>query len=111
MAGMRDITIYKGDSYTHRVNIKNSSNTAINISGRSYVAQIRKSKATESVIASFTTNITDGANGVLTLSMTSSQTSGINTGIYYYDLQETNGSYVTTLMGGKVTITGEVSRG
>lgn len=111
MAGMRDITIYKGDSYTHRVNIKNSSNTAINISGRSYVAQIRKSKATESVIASFTTNITDAANGVLILSMTSSQTSGINTGIYYYDLQETNGSYVTTLMGGKVTITGEVSRG
>ena len=110
MAGERDITIYKGDSYTHQINIKNSANTAINITGRTYISQVRKSKASNTVIASFTTAITNAANGVLTMSMTGSETSNINTGIYYYDLQETNGSTITTLMGGKVTVTGEVSR-
>lgn len=110
MAAERDITIYKGDSYTHQINIKNSANTAINITGRTYISQIRKSKASGTIIASFTTAITDAANGVLTMSMTGNETSNINTGIYYYDLQETNGSIITTLMGGKVTVTGEVSR-
>lgn len=110
MAGERDITIYKGDSYTHQINIRNSANSAINIAGRTYVSQIRKSKASETVVASFTIEITNAANGVLTMSMTASTTSNINTGIYYYDLQETNGSTITTLMGGKVTVTGEVSR-
>lgn len=110
MAAERNITIYKGDSYTHQINIKNSANTAINITGRSYVSQIRKSKASESILVSFTTTITNAANGVLTMTLTAAQTSNINTGIYYYDLQETNGATITTLMGGKVTVTGEVSR-
>lgn len=110
MAAERNITIYKGDSYSHQVNIKNSANVAINITGRTYISQIRKSKASESVVLSFTTTVTNAANGVLTMSLSSSETSNINTGIYYYDLQETNGSTITTLMGGKVTVTGEVSR-
>ena len=111
MAGIRDISIYKGDSYTHEVRIKDSANTAINISGRTYRAQVRKTKASEVIIKTFTTSITDAANGVLTLTLASSDTSNIGTGIYYYDLEETNGSIVTTLMGGKITVIGEVSRG
>ena len=111
MAAERNITIYKGDSYTHQINIKNSSNIAINITGRSYSSQIRKAKSSESIVATFSTTITDASNGVLMMSLASGQTSGINTGIYYYDLQETNGSIITTLIGGKVTVTGEVSRG
>ena len=111
MAGIRDISIYKGDSYTHEVRIKNSANTAINISGRTYRAQVRKTKASEVVIQNFTTSITDAANGVLIISLAASSTSNISPGIYYYDLEETNGSIVTTLMGGKITVIGEVSRG
>lgn len=110
MAGVRNFSIYKGDSYSHQVNIRNSANAAINISGRSYSSQIRKAKSSESVVASFTITISNAANGVLLMSMANSVTSNINTGVYYYDLQEVNGSTITTLMGGKVTITGEISR-
>jgi len=111
MAGVRDITIYKGDTYTHEVRIKNSSNTAINITGRTYKAQMRKSKASDEIVISFTTTITDAANGLVTFSLTAGNSSNINVGTYYYDFEETNGAYVTTLMGGKATIKGEVSRG
>jgi hypothetical protein len=111
MAGLRDITIYKGDSYTHQVSIKNAANTAINITGRTYRVQMRKSKASESVILSFNTSITDAANGVVTFTLNPADTSNISVGTYYYDFEETNNNYVTTLMGGKLVITGEVTRG
>lgn len=111
MAGIRDITIYKGDTYTHEVRIKNSANTAINITGRTYKSQIRKSKASDEIVIAFTTTITDAANGLVTFSLTASNSANINVGTYYYDFEETNGAYVTTLMGGKVVIKGEVSRG
>ena len=47
----------------------------------------------------------------ITFSMTSSNTANIASGIYYYDLEETNGATVTTLMGGKVTVIGDISNG
>jgi hypothetical protein len=111
MAGARDITIYKGDSYTHEVRIKNSANTAINITGRTYRVQMRQSKASSSILLTFATTITNAANGIVTFTLQPSDTSNISVGTYYYDFEETNGSYVTTLMGGKLVITGEVSRG
>lgn len=111
MAGSRDIVIYKGDSYTHEVRIRNSSNVAIDITGRTYRVQMRKSKASSSVILSFSTSITNAANGVVQFSLSPEDTANISVGTYYYDFEETNNGYVTTLMGGKMVITGEVSRG
>lgn len=111
MAASRDISIYQGDFYTHEARIRNSANTAINISGRTYSAQIKKSKGSDTVVASFTTAITNAANGILTFSMSSSNTANIPSGVYYYDLEEVNGSVVTTLMGGKVTVIGDISNG
>jgi hypothetical protein len=111
MAAERNISIYKGDTYTHEARIKNASNVAINISNRTYTAQIRKSKASQDIVENFTVNVTDAANGVLVFSLVASVTSNIQVGTYYYDLQEQNSGVVTTLMGGKVIISGEVTRG
>jgi hypothetical protein len=111
MAGLRNITIYKGDSYLHEVRIKNAANTAINISGRSYRVQMRKSKASREVILSFDIAVVNAANGIIRFSLEPEDTANIPAGTYYYDFEETNLGYVTTLMGGKMVITGEVSRG
>ena len=43
-------------------------------------------------------------------SLTSAQTANIAAGTYVYDLQETNGSVVLTIMSGTVTVTAEVTR-
>jgi hypothetical protein len=109
MAASRDISIYQGDFYTHEVRIRNSANTAIDISGRTYAAQIKKSKSSDTVVASFTAVISNASTGTLTLSMAANTTANIDSGSYYYDLQEANGSVITTLMGGKVAIIGDVS--
>ena len=111
MAAERNIEIYKGDSYTHEIRIRDSANVNTNITGRTYTAQMRKSRSSDSVVLSFTVAISSAANGVVTMSLTPDATSSVQPGTYFYDFEETNAGYVTTLMTGKVSLTGQVSRG
>jgi hypothetical protein len=111
MAAERNIEIYKGDSYTHEIRIRNSANVNTNITGRTYTSQMRKSRSSDSIILSFTVVIADAVNGVINMSLTPEATSSIQPGTYFYDFEETNSGYVTTLMTGKVSLVGQVSRG
>jgi hypothetical protein len=111
MAAERNIVIYKGDSYLHEVRLKDSANVAINVTNRIYTSQIRKARSSDDVIATFTITITTPSTGVLSMSLDDSITSNITSGTYYYDLQEENSGIITTLMGGKAVVKGEVSRG
>ena len=110
MAATVNIQIYQGDTYVHQLSLKNSANAVINISTRTYAGQIRKRSSSDTIAATFTTEITDGANGVVVFSLASGVTSNIASGSYVYDFQETNGAVVTTLLAGSVTVTGEVTR-
>lgn len=108
MPGERDINIYAGDTYAHELRIRNSSNTAINISSRTYSGKIKVARASEDVVASFTVAITDGANGIVLFSLTSANTANITSGTYYYDFQEENTGVVTTLLTGKAVVKAQV---
>ena len=110
MAATRNITIYQGDTYAHELRIKNSSNANVNITSRTYTGQVRKKRNSDTAAATFTSEITNAANGIVILSLTSAQTANIAAGTYVYDFQETNGTVITTLITGTVTVTGEVSR-
>jgi hypothetical protein len=110
MAATRNITIYQGDTYAHELRIKNSANANVTITSRTYTGQIRKKRNSDTAAATFSSEITNAANGIVVLSLTSAQTANIAAGTYVYDFQETNGSTVTTLITGTVTVTGEVSR-
>jgi len=109
-AGQRDITVYQGDTYVHEIRIKNSANTAINITSRTYAGQVRKRRSSDDVSAIFTANITDAANGVVVFSLSTSDTASLRSGSYVYDFQETNSGVITTLLTGNLTVTGEVTR-
>jgi len=110
MVAERNIEIYQGDTYTHQLSLKNSANAVINISARSYAGQIRKKRTSTTITSTFTTEITDGANGVVVFSLLPAATANIAAGTYVYDFQETNGAVVTTLLTGNVAVTGEVTR-
>jgi hypothetical protein len=110
MAGSRDISIYQGDTYVHELRLKNNANAVINITSRTYSGQIRKKRNSDTIAATFSSEITNAANGVVVMSLTSANTANIAAGSYVYDFQETNGSVVTTLITGVVTVVGEVSR-
>lgn len=106
MAARRDINIYKGDTYTHTVTLQDSNTSAIDVSARTYVAQVKNSAASTEVIASFDIDTSDAANGNVVLTLSSTQTRGLKTGNYYYDLEETADSVVTTLMFGDAIVSG-----
>jgi hypothetical protein len=110
MAAERDIEIYQGDTYVHQLSLKDSANAVINISSRTYSGQIRKRRSSSTITATFATEITDGANGIVVFSLAANLTSNIASGTYVYDFQETNGAVVTTLLTGNVAVTGEVTR-
>tara|TARA_B100002019_G_scaffold81384_1_gene70266 strand:+ start:12196 stop:12528 length:333 start_codon:yes stop_codon:yes gene_type:complete len=110
MAAERNISIYQGDTYTHDVTLNDSSNTAIDITDRTYAGQIRPFAGSTDVSATFTTEIVNAGSGLMRFSLTSAQTANIAAGTYVYDLQETNGSVVLTIMSGTVTVTAEVTR-
>jgi len=110
MAATRDISIYQGDTYAHELRIKDSANANVNITSRTYTGQIRKKRNSDTVIATFSSTLTNAANGVLVMSLTSSNTANISAGSYVYDFQETNAGAVTTLITGTCIVTGEVSR-
>lgn len=110
MAAERNIEIYQGDTYVHQLSVIDSANAVINISSRSFAGQIRKRRLSSTITATFTTEITDGANGVVVFSLAANLTSNIASGSYVYDFQETNGAVVSTLLTGNVTIKAEVTR-
>jgi hypothetical protein len=110
MAATRNITIYQGDTYAHELRIRNSANANVTITSRTYTGQVRKKRNSDTVAATFTSEITNGANGIVVMSLTAAATANIAAGTYVYDFQETNGTVITTLITGTVTVTGEVSR-
>lgn len=109
MAARRNIEIYRGDTYTHEVRLKNSSNNAINISSMSFSASIKSSAQATSNIAVFDVAITDAANGIMTFSLTAANTANLVPGTYIYDLEQTNATVVTTLLRGNVVVKSDVT--
>ncbi len=84
--------------------------TPVNITGRTYAAQLRTNPDISTVSATATCTVTDGANGVMTVVFSATSTALLSPGNYYWDLQETNGTVVTTVLAGTVVVLADVTR-
>jgi len=104
------LNIRIGDTETISVAIKDSTGAAVNITGRTYASQIRSTTDATTVLATFTCSIVSGAGGTLTASLSAATTAALSAGLGVWDLQETNGSTITTLLAGSVTIAQDVTR-
>lgn len=104
------INIRIGDTETISVAIQDAAGAPVNITGRTYAAQIRSTTDATTVLATFSCSIVSGAGGTLTASLSASTTAALTAGLGVWDLQETNGTTVTTLLAGPVTIVQDVTR-
>jgi hypothetical protein len=104
------LTLRVGDTETVSVTLQDSSGTAINITGRTYAAQVRATADAASALATFSCSITNAAAGQFACTLSASTTAALSTGTAVWDLQETNGSTVTTLLAGPVRIDQDVTR-
>jgi hypothetical protein len=110
MSGKLDLTIEQGSTFSRTITIKDASNAVVNITNDTFAGQVRKRHQSGTVDATMTFNITDGANGEVTASITATDTATMDTGDFVYDIEWTSGTTVTRLLEGTATVTPEVTR-
>ena len=104
------LTIRVGDTETVTLYLQDVNGAAINVTGRTYAAQIRSTADATSVLATFTCAISNAAGGIVTATLPAATTAALTPGVAVFDLQETNSGVVTTLLAGPVTIVQDVTR-
>ena len=110
MASISNIFIDQGADYTSTVTVTDSSDSAVNLTGFSAAAQIRKSHLSSTSTA-FATSITDATAGQITITLTDTQTTALESGRYVYDVVITSGSGAKTrVVEGQVTVNPSVTR-
>lgn len=110
MPATLNLSLRIGDTETVSVTITDSNGSPVNISGRTYAAQIRTYATDTAALATFSCSIINAAAGTLAATLSASTTAALTAGLAVWDLQETNGTTVTTLLAGQVTIVQDVTR-
>ena len=110
MAIIANLFIDQGTDFSITVDVTDAAGTALNLSGYTAAAQIRKTYASSTISATFNTSIA-AATGQVTLSLTDSETSNLEAGRYVYDLNINSSSgQKTRVVEGQATVTPGVTR-
>ena len=104
------LTIVIGDTKTVSVAMKDSTGAAIDITGRTYAAQLRATIDDTSPLASFDCAIVSGSGGTMGATLSATTTSTLSPGDGVWSLRETSSSVVTTLLEGPVKIVASPTR-
>jgi len=105
----QNLTINQGASFLSNIIHMDSNKNPIDISAFSARSQMRRSYYSANAIQ-FSCNITDGANGKITVSLAPEQTANIRGQRYLYDLEIYNLSEVVKVSEGIVTVNFEITR-
>ena len=110
MASISNIFIDQGATFTTTVTVTASTGDAVNLSGYSVAAQIRKTFLSSSATA-FTATISNASSGEITISLTDTQTTALEAGRFVYDVLITaSGGTKTRVVEGQVTVNPSVTR-
>ena len=102
--------ILRGDDFADQVTIKEGDPAAaVDVSARTYTAQVRASADATTIVASFVIDMTDAATGVVGYSIADTVTDDLS-GSYVWDFQQDTGGVVRTLMGGAFVVLKDVTR-
>ena len=110
MAIIANLFIDQGTDFTVTVDVSDATGGILDLTGYSAAAQIRKTYGSSSKV-DFSTSTGTPSQGKVTMSLTDTQTSALESGRYVYDLNITSGGGVTTrVVEGQAIITPGVTR-
>ena len=110
MASISNIFIDQGATFTTTVTVTDANGDAVNLSGYSVAAQIRKTFLSSSATA-FTATISNASSGEITISLSPTQTAALEAGRFVYDVLITaSGGTKTRVVEGQVTVNPSVTR-
>jgi len=110
MAAIANLTIDQGATFTSDVTVKDANGNAFDLTGYTAAAKLAKGYASTRTRTDFTTTIAaDATSGVVTLSLTATETAALDGERYVYDLEITSGATVTRVIEGIITVRPQVT--
>ena len=109
MATKANLVIDQGATFSADLSLTDENGDGLYLSGFTANSQIRKWYSSSNAAATFTTSINVDSS-VITLSLTANQTSNLVAGRYVYDVEINDGSEVSRIVEGIVTVTPQVTR-
>ena len=111
MATISNIFIDQGANFSTTVTIEDGNSSALDLTGYTALAQIRKTYQSTTATDFTSTFDADRTTGLITISLTDTQTAALEEGRYVYDLLITDLSGTKTrVVEGIVTVNPSVSR-
>lgn len=109
-----DISFYKGNSKSIKVNVTkvdfDGVETVFNLTGYTAILSVKTTEASTTYLFQLTSSliseidIPTPANGIIYINFPPAKTSALTSGIYFYDIQITNGTYVYTIKKNKIEL-------
>ena len=112
MAAIANLTVDQGTSFTSDVTVKDANGNAFDLTGYTANAKMAKGFASTRTRTTITTTIAaDATTGVVTLSLSSTVSAGLDAERYVYDLEitQTSSGNVTRVIEGIITVRPQVS--
>lgn len=109
MATKANLVIDQGSTFSTDLTLTDENGDALEVAGYTANSQIRKWYTSANPAATFTASI-NTASAVITLSLTADQTSNLVSGRYVYDVEISDGTEVSRIVEGIVTVTPQVTR-
>jgi len=109
MSTKANLVIDQGSTFTTDLTMTDEYGNILLLNGYTANSQMRRWYTSSNAAASFTTSINATA-GVITLSLTATQTSNLTSGRYVYDVEINDGTVVSRIVEGIVTVTPQVTR-
>ena len=102
-----NLTIYGGSKFSATFNVQTTGSASYDLTGFTASSQMVKSVAigaTLGIQTTFTAGITSAADGVLNISLGSTDTRGLKAGRYMYNVLVDSGSTVYSLIDGNIMV-------
>ncbi len=111
MAGISNLTIDQGATYSVNITVNDDTGTARNLAGYTARSKMRRSYYTSANTA-LTVTITSPSTGEISLTLTAAQTANVRAGRYVYDLELVNANAATVerVVEGIITVYPEVTK-
>lgn len=107
----RKIVIRKGDTYTHAVTEYDETGARSNLTGSTFLVQLKSDPADTVPVVTFTSTVLNAAQGEWQFSLTPAQTTDLDEGVFFYDVQRTySDGQVHTRFEGEAQVELDVSR-
>ena len=107
MATITNFTIDQGTTFSSNVTLAGNDGAAFDLTGHSVEAKMAKGYESTKTRITMTTSVANPATGIITLSLTSAQTSALDApSRYVYDVEVTNNTsnVVTRVIEGIITV-------